>query len=45
MANDSQFTELLLRPAPIMTLLDHPKVQGGDPESRSGAVDLVHSGP
>ncbi len=27
MANDSQFTELLLRPAPIMTLLDHPKVQ------------------
>jgi len=27
MANDPQFTELLMRPAPIMTLLDHPKVQ------------------
>jgi len=27
MANDAQFTELLMRPAPIMTVLDHPKVQ------------------
>lgn len=27
MASDAQFTELLMRPAPIMTLLDHPKVQ------------------
>ena len=27
MANDAQFTELLMRPAPIMTLLDHPKAQ------------------
>jgi len=27
MANDTQFTELLMRPAPIMTVLDHPKAQ------------------
>ena len=27
MASDSQFTELLLRPAPIMEVLDHPKAQ------------------
>ena len=27
MAADTQFTELLMRPAPIMTVLDHPKAQ------------------
>ena len=27
MANDTQFTELLLRRAPIMEVLDHPKAQ------------------
>jgi hypothetical protein len=27
MASDTQFTELLLRPAPIMEVLDHPKAQ------------------
>jgi hypothetical protein len=27
MSSDSQFTELLLRPAPIMEVLDHPKAQ------------------
>jgi hypothetical protein len=27
MASDTKFTELLMRPAPIMTVLDHPKAQ------------------
>jgi len=27
MASDTQFTEMLMRPAPIMTILDYPKVQ------------------